>query len=57
MLFFGWVGLCPVSSLKQTKVIQQLAVDQEAVCGLVILFVVITSWFIPALGMYEFGIP
>lgn len=25
--------------------------DQEAVCGLVILFVIITSWFIPALAV------
>lgn len=44
-----------LSFLTQTNVVQ-IVVDQEAVCGLVILFVIITSWFIPALGVYGFGI-
>jgi hypothetical protein len=44
-----------LSSLKQTNVIQTV-VDQEALCGLIILFIIITSWFTPALGVYDFDI-
>jgi hypothetical protein len=45
----------PYHPLCKLNVIR-IVVDQEAICGLVILFVLITSWFIPALGAYDFGI-
>jgi len=54
-VFLSHSGIAILFVIKKSSIqCSSQVVDQEAVCGLVILFVIITSWFIPALAVCYF---